>query len=55
LKRIEVDRKILRNAKDIDFIEAVYKAFPNANSDEEFGVTACGTNLLVRRFKVDLK
>ena len=39
----EIDRKILKNAKDLDFHEAVYSAFPDAKRDEKFGVTACGT------------
>lgn len=46
----EIDRKILKNAKDLEFHEAVYSAFPDAKRDEEFGVTACGEDLLVRRF-----
>lgn len=50
-KKIEIDRKILRNAKDLDFHEAVYLAFPDAKRDEEFGITACGEDLLVRRFR----
>jgi spore coat polysaccharide biosynthesis predicted glycosyltransferase SpsG len=48
---IEIDRKILENAKDLDFHEAVFLAFPNAKREEKFGVTACGEKLLVRRFK----
>ena len=50
-RRIEIERKILKNAKDLTFIEAVYRAFPDAKSDEEFGIVACGEDLLVRRFK----
>jgi len=49
-RRIETDRKILQNAKSLNFIEAIYQAFPDAGLEEEFGVTACGENLLVRRF-----
>lgn len=50
-EKIEINRKILRNAKEITFIEAVYRAFPDAKPDEEFGITACGEDLLIRRFK----
>jgi len=49
---IEIGRKILENAKDLDFHEAVFLAFPNAKREERFGVTACGEKLLVRRFKM---
>ena len=42
-----MDKKILRNAKDLTFEQAVYKAFPDAKDNEEFGVTACGEDLLI--------
>ena len=50
-EKIEVNRKIIRNSKDLSFIEAVYTAFPDAERDEDFGITACGEDLLIRRFK----
>lgn len=53
MTRTEIDRKIVKDGKNMDFLEAVYAAFPDAKPDEEFGVTACGMNLLVRRFARD--
>ena len=46
----EINKKILKNAKDLDFLEAVFLAFPDAKRNEHFGITACGEDLSVRRF-----
>lgn len=46
----EIARKILKNAKDLTTLQAIYKAFPDAKEFEAFGITACGEDLLVRKF-----
>jgi len=51
LKRVGEEKRILRNAKDLTADEAIFKAFPEAKPDEEYGVTACGEDLVVRRIK----
>ena len=48
---IEIDRKVLENSKDLNFREAVFLAFPDARRDEKYGVIACGSKLLVRKYK----
>ena len=51
----EIDRKVVKGGTDLAFLQAVYTAFPDAKDDETFGVTACGEDLLVRRFAGDKK
>ena len=53
ITRVVSDKKVLRNAKDLTAEQAIYKAFPDVKDNEEFGVTACGEHLLVRRFKAE--
>ena len=47
----EKERRIVKGGKDLDFVQAVFKAFPDAKDDEHFGVTACGEDLLIRRLE----
>ena len=43
-----IDSKILKNGKDLDITKAIYKAFPDAEDYENFGITACGEDLVIR-------
>ncbi len=47
---ISENKKLIKNGKDLDLLEAIYLAFNNVKDTELFGFIAFGEDLLVTRY-----